>query len=197
MTPRRTSLSTILAPVLAAVALALALQITLEAIDVRVEQEKTFDFGTVRSWGWNATGAGAIMMARTAEDDPEAVRARAEPIILDAVKTAMMRTGLQEAAQPDLTMKYYLLLTTNMTAQTAGQFLPATAMWGLPPFAQSTQSLTVMHQGSLVIDLTSKGEVVWRGAAEAKIKIGTDERKQEAVLREAVRDLLKKYPTKR
>lgn len=195
MTPRRTSLSTILAPVLAA-ALALALQSTVEAIDVRVEQEKTFDFGTVRTWGW-AADTGAVMMARTQEDDPAAMKARAEPVILDAVKTAMMRIGLQQAAQPDLTMKYYLLLTTNMNAQTAGQFLPATAMWGLPPFAQSTQSLTVVHQGSLVIDLTSKGEVVWRGAAEAKIKIGADERKQETTLREAVRDLLKKYPAKR
>ena len=196
MRPTRTSLSTVIGPVLAA-ALALALQITVQAIDVRVERDKTFDFGTVRTWGWNAAGPGSIMMSRTAEDDPAAMKARAEPVILDAVKTAMMPTGLQQAAQPDLTMTYYLLLSTNMNAQTMGQFLPATAMWGLPPFAQSTQSLTVVHQGSLVIDLASKGEVVWRGAAEAKIKIGADERKQETTLREAVRDLFKKYPSKR
>jgi hypothetical protein len=196
MRPTRTSRSIVLRPVLATV-LALALHITVQAIDVRVEKEKAFDFASVRTWGWNAADRGAVMMARTQEDDPAAMKARAEPIVVDAVNTAMMLTGLQQAAQPDLTVKYYLLLTTNVNAQTAGQFLPATAMWGLPPFAQSTQSLTVMHQGSLVIDLTSKGEVVWRGAAEAKIKIGEDERKQEAALRGAVRDLLKKYPSKR
>jgi hypothetical protein len=192
----RTSRSIVPGPVLTT-AVALALGITVQAIDVRVERDKAFDFGTVRTWGWNDASRGAVMMARTREDDPAAMKARAEPVILDAVTTAMMRTGLQQAAQPDLTMKYYLLLTINTDAQTLGQFLPATTMWGLPPFAPATQSLTVMHQGSLVIDLTSKGEVVWRGAAETQIKIGADERKQEAALRDGVRDLLKKYPSKR
>ena len=83
-----------------------------------------------------------------------------------------------------------------MSAQTMGQFLPATTAWGLPPFEQATQSLKMMNQGSLVLDLSAKDVVVWRGVAQAKIKIDADDKKREALLREAVRDLLRRYPPK-
>ena len=83
-----------------------------------------------------------------------------------------------------------------MSTQTVGQFLPATSAWGLPPFAPATQSLKVMNQGSLVLDLSAKGVVVWRGVAQAKIAFDADDKKREALLREAVRDLLKRYPPK-
>ncbi len=87
-------------------------------------------------------------------------------------------------------VNYYLLLTTNQTTQSIGQFLPATMSWGLPLIPQATQSLKVLNQGSLVIDLTAKGNVVWRGVAQAEIKIGSDLKKREAKLREGVRDML-------
>ena len=48
-------------------------------------------------------------------------------MILDAVATEMTRRGLKQAASaPDLTVTYFLLLSTNMSTQTMGQFLPAT-----------------------------------------------------------------------
>jgi hypothetical protein len=100
------------------------------------------------------------------------------------------------AADPHLTVHYYLLLTTNMSAQTIGQFLPATTSWGLPPFAQATQSLEMMNSGSLVLDLSAKGTVVWRGVAQANIKMDATAKKREALLREAIRDLLRRFPPK-
>ena len=53
-----------------------------------------------------------------------------------------------------------------------------------------------MNQGSLVLDLSAKGTVVWRGVAQANIKIDADDKKREALLREGVRDLLRRYPPK-
>jgi hypothetical protein len=101
----------------------------------------------------------------------------------------MTRRGLQKAATaPDVTLTYYLLLTTNMTAQTGGQFLPATAAWALPAFPQATQSLKMMNQGSLVIDVRAKGVVVWRGVAQARVAFESDDKKRSPV-REGVRDL--------
>jgi hypothetical protein len=90
-----------------------------------------------------------------------------------------------------------LLLSTNMSAQSVGQFLPAVAMWGIPPFAPATQSLQVMNRGSLVLDLSAKGTVVWRGLAQTNIRPDVDDKKREAMLREGVRDLLRRYPSKR
>jgi Domain of unknown function (DUF4136) len=180
-----------------AVAIALFLQVNVEGLDVRVEHDKTFDFKPVRTWAWNPKGAGHVIVARTQQDDPEAIKRKSEPLILDAVAIEMMRRPLQRAeSQPDLTLTYYLLLSTGTSAQSLGQFLPATTAWGLPPFAPATQSLTMMNHGSLVLDLSAKDVVVWRGVAQAKIEFDTDDKKREALLREAVRDLLKKFPPK-
>ena len=164
-------------------------------VDVKVEHDKTFDFKSAKTWAWDPDEVGTVHMARSPMDDPDAMRARIEPIVLDAVATEMKKRGAALASgTPDLTLKYHLLLTTTSNAQTMGQFLPATTAWGLPPFPPATQALTGMNQGSLVLDMKSKGTVVWRGVANAKIKIGIEEHKREAVLRESIRDLLKRFP---
>ena len=127
------------------------------------------------------------------------MKRRVEPVIMDAVATEMTRRGLKQAASaPDLTVTYLPVAhDQHVETQTMGQFLPATAMWGLPPFAPATQSLKFMNQGSLVLDLSAKGAVVWRGVAQAGVALDATDKKREAALREAVRDLLKRYPPKR
>jgi len=183
--------------IVAIVTLAISLHVTLEGVDVNIEHDKAFDFKSVRTWAWHPEEAGYVRMARSQEDNPEAMKKWAEPEILDAVSTEMMRLRLQRAeSQPDVTLTYYLMLTTNMTAQTMGQFLPATTAWGYAPFAPATQSIKMMNQGALVLDFNAKGVVIWRGVAQAKVAFQADDKKREALLREGVRDLLKRYPPK-
>jgi len=179
-----------------AVAAVFVLATSLEArVKVRADFDKTFDFKAVRTWGWNQQKKGEVMMARTVKDDPDAARKRAEPLIVDAIATEMAKLKLQPAASdPQLTVTYFLLLTNNTSAQTMGQFLPATLEWGLPPFDTATQSLKVMNRGSLVIDLNSREKIVWRGVADAQVDVYADDKDREKTLREAVRELLKKYP---
>lgn len=167
----------------------------LHAADVRAEFDKAFDFKALRTWAWHPEGAGDVKMARTKDDDPEAMRQRAEPVIVDAVTSELTKLGLRPAtATPDLSVRYYLLLTISSSSQTLGQFLPATTMWGVPPYAQATQSLEVMNRGSLVLDLSAGGKVVWRGIADANIKMGSDDKKAEGLIRSAVRDLVRRVP---
>jgi len=181
----------------AATVLTLTARVVLDAVDVHVEHDKTFDFSAIHTWGWNPSGAGRVMMARTKDDDPEAMKARVDPIVRDAVIKEMKVRGLTEAsAKPDLTVTYYLLLTINTETQTVGQFLPSTVMWGLPPFAPATQSFKVMNRGSLVIDMNAGETVVWRGMAQAELAPNSDAKKREARLRDGVRDLLRRYPPK-
>ena len=181
-----------------ATAVVVVLHVNLEGLDVKVEHDKTFDFRPVRTWGWHPEHPSTVVVSRTQEDDAEEMKRRADPWIRDAVDSEMKTRGLQQApAQPDLTLAYYLLLSTSMSTQTLGQFLPATTAWGLPPFAPATQSMKMMNQGSLVLDLTARSVVVWRGVAQARVSFDIDDKKREALLREAVRDLLKRYPPKR
>ena len=197
MQSNRQAAITIAALLLLAVA-ATTTTTTSARVKVQVEFDKTFDFKRVRTWDWPADGAGQVKMARTAQDDPDEARQRAEPIIVSAITAALAERGLQHApAAADLTVTYYLLLSTSMSAQTIGQFLPATTAWGLPPFEAATQSLKIMDRGSLVIDLSANKAVVWRGLAHANIDMDLDAKRREALLREAVRDLLRRYPRQR
>jgi len=180
-----------------ALAMALAIHVGLEGVDVNIEHDKAFDFKSARSWAWSPKGAGDVIIARTKDDDPAAVKRKAEPLIKDAVAGELMRRGLQPAAsQPDLTVTYYLLLSNNMTSQTIGQFLPATTAWGYMLVAPATQSIKMMNQGALVIDLSAKDVVIWRGVAQVRVAFEADDKKREAILREGVRDLFKRYPPK-
>ncbi len=177
-----------------ATGIALVVQ-TVLAVDVNIDFDKAFNFKAAHTWAWNPDGAGKVMMARTPDDDPEALKKLAEPIIMDAVTAETLRRGLKSASDaPDLLLNYYLLLSTGTSAQTLGQFIPGPAAWGIPPFAPGTQSLEMINQGSLVLDFTVKQEVVWRGVARSNIRIGVDAKRREALLREAVRDLLRRFP---
>ena len=166
------------------------------AIDVKIDHDKAFDFSAAQTWRWSAQ-PGDVKMARTQEDDPEAMRTIAEPVIMSAVANEMTRRGLKQTPDAPLVVTYYLLLTVNTSAQTVGQFLPAVTQWGVPPYAPATQSLEMMNHGSLVLDVTAKDVIVWRGVADAKIKRETDTQKREELLREAVRDLLKRFPPRK
>ena len=179
-----------------ATAVVLAVQIAL-AVDVKVGFDKEFNFKAVRTWGWKPDGPGKVIMARTPDDDPEAMQKRVDPVLMSEVEAQLTQRGLKAATSaPDVFVTYFLLLSTEGSAQTIGQFLPGSSVWGLPPFLASTQSLEMVNQGSLVIDLSANDAVVWRGFAQANIKIGIDAKKREALLREGVRDLLKRYPPK-
>jgi hypothetical protein len=169
----------------------------LARVKVNVNFDKKFDFKPVRTWAWHPGEPGQIMMGRTADDDPKAAQKLAEPIILEEVASELTKRGLTAAtSQPDVIVTYYLLLTTSINAQTVGQFLPATLNWGLPPFPQATQSLKVLNAGSLVLDFNAKDDIVWRGVAQAELKMDSDPKKRETVLREAIRDLLRRFPPK-
>ena len=173
----------------------LSIGTTAAGVDVKVDFDKAFDFSGVSTWAWNPDGPGEVRMARTKDDDPEAMRKRVEPIVTEAVMGEMTRRGLRHAVSaPAVLVTYYLLLTTTVSAQTVGQFVPATPEWGLPPFVPATQSLRVMNQGSLVLDVSAGGRVIWRGVANARIKLEADDRRREALIREAVRDLLRRFP---
>ena len=163
------------------------------AVDVKVEFDKAFNFKAVQTWAWNPDGPGLVKMARTPTDDPETVRKQAEPLIVTAVEAELTRRGLKRTTEaPDVFVTFYLLLTLGSSAQTFGQFL-GPHQWGVPPYTASTQALEVMNHGSLVLDFAAKETVIWRGVAQANVRTDSDVKRREALLREAVRDLLRRF----
>ena len=169
------------------------------AVKVKTQFTKSFDFTKAKTWSWHEGGPGEVKMALTADDNPELVRQRAEPVIMEAVGATLPQRGLAAAAPgapSDVKIKYYVLITLGTDAQTIGQFLPAVTAWGVPPFTGATQSYSVIERGSLVLDISANKEVVWRGIGQAELKPGQTSEKRAALVREAVADILKKYPPK-
>lgn len=179
------------------VGLVIAVQPGVAAVKTRIDYDKTFDFRQARTWAWSAE-AGRVMLARTPEDNPEETKRLAEPIIKDAVNLEIPKRGLTPATgTPDLELTYYLLLTFGSQSQQLGQFVPGPDAWALPPFAAATTWVEVIEQGSLVLDLSAKGEVVWRGVGQAQIKMALPREKRAALIREAVKEILGRYPPKK
>jgi hypothetical protein len=166
---------------------------------IRSKKAEGVDFRNLRTWSWNPKGEGDVRMAVSANDNPDALRARWNPVIMDAVAKGFAERKLAtDSASPQLHVTYYLLINTNMSAQTLGQFAPNVPEWGLPPFTGATQSLRVFEQGSLVLDVasTATGELVWRGIVQAEVNRDRTQEEREVRVRAAIADLLKKFPNK-
>jgi hypothetical protein len=80
-----------------------------------------------------------------------------------------------------------------------GQFLPAVPMWGVPPFAPATSSLNIIQRGSIVLDAvsTSLARVIWRGVAQTDIDKIKNDAERDRIIRDSVRDLVKRLPLKK
>jgi hypothetical protein len=68
--------------------------------------------------------------------------------------------------------------------------------WGLPPFQGATQSLKILNKGSLVIDLSNTSGVIFRGLAQAELTPDAPPSRRERLLRESVRDVIRRIPRK-
>jgi hypothetical protein len=188
-------------PVVLVVAAMLAAPIALSAgVKVRSEYDKSFDFRGLTTWAWHPESAGDVRMAVTADDDPAAMKERFEPVILEAVQKEMAGRGLTLAAAggtPQLYVNYYVLISTNQSRQTMGQFLPTVPEWGIPPFSYgATQSLKVFEEGSLVLDVTSTKtrQLIWRGMAVAELQRKSAPQDRDTRLRAAIAEVVKKFP---
>ena len=185
-----------------AVGLALAASVLVEGkVKIKSEVDKTFDFKTVRTWAWHPEGSGEVKMAITADDNPAAVKARFGPVIEEAIGQGLTQASLTKAGTepPQVYVYWYLLLTTNQSRQTMGQFVPTVPEWGLPVFGYgSTQSLKVFEEGSFLVDVTSPATkaIVWRGFAQAEVQRGKTPAERDVRLRAAIADVFKKFGKK-
>lgn len=168
-------------------------------VKVETKYDKEFEFERVHTYLWHPSGAGEVKLLQLSGDDPEALRKRLEPVIVQAVDEALADRGLTRAAAspPDLRVSYYVLIGPNTSAQTMGQFLRPVPEWGVPPFAPATQSLEIYEQGTLILDIATADRVVWRGSAQAKIDRELSDPARNDRIRSAVRDMLKKFPPKK
>jgi hypothetical protein len=168
-------------------------------IKITVQRNKDYQYENRRTWAWDPKEPGTVRVLQ-AMGDPEKIKAGMEPMIVPAVEQGLAKRGFTQvsADKADFHVCYYLLVGPNYTAQTHGQFIGAVPAWGLPDFVQSTSSLKVIDQGSLVVDVTSTElkMVIWRGVAAAEINGRLSGAERQARIEKGVADMLKNFPPK-
>jgi hypothetical protein len=166
--------------------------------DIKVDYDPKFSFAGLKTWAWHPDGSGEVKLV-VADADPKRWAARLDPIIIPAIERELAAQKFSRSQQgAELYVHYYVLATVEQFRQTAGQFLPATPQWGIPPFIASTSALSIYPVGTLIIDITSvtKQAIVWRGSAAREIDWDRTDEQRHKVLDQAIRDLLKKFPPK-
>jgi hypothetical protein len=167
--------------------------------NIRTESDPKFSFAGLRTWAWHPDAAGEVRLAYSSSADPNKVHERVRPVIVEGVTREMAARGFTETADhPDLYVHYYVLVAVQSSAQTMGQFLPATPEWGLPPFTASTTALSIYPVGTFLMDMTVPGRegIVWRGAAEREVDLERPDTERRKILLRAIADLLKQFPPK-
>jgi hypothetical protein len=166
-----------------------------------IKHDKAFDFTGKKTWAWHPDGSGSFKLLQATGEDPAKLFARFDPVISGAVEQALAARGLTRATagSPDFHVNYYVLIGPGSSTQYAGQFLAPTPDWGVIPFVGATTSFEVFEQGSLILDVSavSTKSVVWRGVAQAEVDRQRSAVARDQRLREAVAELLKKFPPKK
>jgi hypothetical protein len=183
------------------VLLGLATTALVAGTKVQAQRSETFQFATLKTWGWNPGKPGDVKVWLTAESKSEPVQRQYEPMIMRVVEQELTRRGYVKAAAgatPDFTVTYYVLITAGSNSQQMGQFLPATTQWALPPFTAQTQAFHMYPLGTLVLDVGAPDadHVVWRAVAQAEVELQKSDDKREATLRQIVKDVFAKLPRK-
>ena len=136
---------------------------------------------------------------RSEDDEPPVRYSNGHSISSMAIDTELTARGYPKTESgADIRVTYYALISANNNEQVLGQFLPATTMWGLPPFTAQTTSLRVIEKGSLVLDLASiqRDTVIWRGIASAEIDRAATPGQRAARVRSAIKGIVAKLPKK-
>ena len=165
---------------------------------IQAQYDKTFDFARLKTWGWSPSGAGDVKVWVSEQSKSEPVKRTFEPVIMQAVEDELAKRGLPRAASgtPDFTMAYYVLITLGSSSQHMGQFLPAVANWGLPPFTAQTTAFRTYPMGTLVLDVgfPDKDHVIWRAVALAEVSMDKTDDQRAVRLRGIIRDIVAKLP---
>ena len=155
----------------------------------------------MRTWNWSPDGTGKVMLATTAEADPEKLRQKVDPVLVPRDRTGAdgPRASRRPPTTPRLLVNYYVLVTVGQSSQYMGQFIPSTPEWGLPIVMGGTTAAARVPRRHGLIDMVapSMKSVVWRGAAQAEVDLEKKPEERRVRLEKAVHDMLEEFPPKK
>ena len=173
--------------------LALALLSFLAAcspITVRTDHDTTADFSHLRTYGW-------LQKPSDVPRDPRIDNDLLDSRVHSAVNDELASKGFTESENPDFRVTYHVMIQNQLDVQS----FPVAYGYGLGRVgAMSTDVRVEQYElGTLLLDVvdTRTNELVWRGSAQARIDPNRTPQERTKLIREAVHDMLARFPPKK
>lgn len=167
-------------------ALAGLLLVGCSSVSVKTDYDPQTDFGAFRTWSWLHEGPAPGVDGLT------------DGRIREAVEAVLPTRGLQRAADGtgDLRVAYQARVEQRVEVVPAPTPAPIAYRWRAGYVPLESQQLATYDEGTLVLDLIAPdGEtLVWRGTASAIVGDADSPEARERRIREAVEELLARYP---
>jgi hypothetical protein len=159
-------------------------------IDVRTDYDTAADFSRLRTYRWLQTPSNA---PRDPRIDNDLLQSR----VRVAVNDALHAKGYTEASEnPDFRVTYHVMLRDKLDVQS----FPLYYGYGLGSWpGASDVRLSQYEEGTLMLDVidSASNELVWRGAAQARIDPNRSPQERTELINSAVRKMLDRFPPQR
>jgi hypothetical protein len=187
-----------------AIGLSAAVVAELAGADIKIStnHDRKADFTALRSYEWLPTPPYTSQIAPSARDERLEREALDEPIraAVDAVLASKGFTVAESGAQPDFLVVYYAAFGIGMNEELLGAHYEYLTGWGSPfAGATATQSLHIIEQGTLVIDILRRDRsvAIWRGTATGAVDRTRTQEQRLRTIAEAVKKVFARFPPKR
>jgi hypothetical protein len=178
----------------------LAAAATLEAAKIKVEAKReNVDFSTIKTYMWLPSPPPKTEIAPGVARDPMAVQKELEPTIMQTADRELAAHGWKRVESgADVQVVYYLAQGVGFNASNLGEYYQYATGYALvvSPLISPTDHITVMEEGTLIIDVVQDRKAIWRGTATTTIDRDNSDEKRMKRLIEAVTKLIGKLPAK-
>ncbi len=159
-------------------------------ISVMHDYSPDTNFSGLRSWDWMpAEGRRIDLKVR---DQAIEIQIR-RTVIADLEAKGFVR---ETSGEPDFRVSYLLVLEEGLEAQTINEY--GGGSWTYRQYGpQTTLNYAALEQiGNLIIDVydVESRELIWRGAAQAKVHQGKDAEERHGLARDAVKKIMEPFP---
>jgi len=175
---------------------------TVNAGKIKVEaRRENVDFSTIKTYVWLPSPPPRMDgVAPGVMRDPVAVQKELEPTILATADKELAAHGWTRMDGPgaDVQVVYYLAHGVGFNASNVGEYYQYATGYALivSPLIAPTESVKVMEEGTLIIDVVQDRKAIWRGTASTTINRDHSDEKRIQTVMDAVKKLIDKLPKK-
>jgi hypothetical protein len=159
-------------------------------ITVQSDHDPAADFARLRSYGW-------LQKPSDAPRDPRISNDLLDSRVHSAVNDELHSKGYTEAENPDFRVTYHVMVSNKLDVQS----FPTSYGYGLGRVGVAASDVRVSEYevGTLLLDVVdgSTNELVWRGSAQARIDPNRTPQERTKLIRDAVHQMLKRFPPER